>query len=317
MPSLPSNEGGGGVGGGAGGTDTQTYVPLDDKSPPSKNHHHPQISVKTTNLYSSSSSSARHTPSSLSPASSSSERDPNRDPLTPSAPRAGSGHVNDDRLNNGYLHPHRGLRSESEETLSPSRSQAQTQSRDRSGTIRASDPRSTTVLGGISGKGKGRAGVDYEGQWAYESHAQGGGEREGGEGDVGDYAATTRNRGYATGASNTQRLGQGEGQGQGQVERDRRRQWDEEQGRPEEMYGYSSTGQYPPTNEEEQEEKRIQEVSLGSSLWCTGFRGEDRLLPCGGLEGEGREVEMAMWATDGHYQTSNESPCLPPMSLAL
>jgi hypothetical protein len=41
---------------------------------------------------------------------------------------------------------------------------------------------------------------------------------------------------------------------------EKRRGWDEEQGRVE--GGYDASGAYPPTNEEVEEERRIQDVSV-------------------------------------------------------
>ncbi len=61
------------------------------------------------------------------------------------------------------------------------------------------------------------------------------------EGDVGDFRDRQRER-----------------ERKGKMRADRQKPWDEEQGRAEQIYG--QTGVYPPTNEEEEEEKRIQEV---------------------------------------------------------
>lgn len=65
------------------------------------------------------------------------------------------------------------------------------------------------------------------------------------EGDVGDYREKQRERER----KGKMRADYGE----------RQRPWDEEKGRVEDIYG--GQGAYPPTNEEEEEEKRIQEVS--------------------------------------------------------
>jgi hypothetical protein len=72
-------------------------------------------------------------------------------------------------------------------------------------------------------------------------------------GDVVDYRDKERER-ERKGKMRADGQGQGQGYGQGQG----RRNWDEEQGRVEEVYG---GGSYPPTNEEEDEERKIQEVS--------------------------------------------------------
>lgn len=71
------------------------------------------------------------------------------------------------------------------------------------------------------------------------------------EGDVGDYKDRERER---------ERKGKMRAEGGGQG---RNRVWDEEQGRAEEVYGNAV---YPPTNEEEEEERKIQEVSLGQMV---------------------------------------------------
>lgn len=143
---------------------------------------------------------------------------------------------------------HRGLRSDSEETLSPSLG--------RNGTIRAGD-------GQTRGKGKGKAVVDQRGHWTYATH-DGPGQGQEAAGDVGGYGGARaregeRVQGVRFGGSQYAADGQEE---RGQMEREgaRSRQWDEEQGRVEEVYG--SSGAYPPTNEEEEEERRIAEVCM-------------------------------------------------------
>lgn len=79
------------------------------------------------------------------------------------------------------------------------------------------------------------------------------------EGDVGDYKEKERER---------ERKGKMRADGRGS------RVWDEEQGRVE-VYG---GGSYPPTNEEEDEERKIQEVCIAFALPLMAFDTQSNII---------------------------------------
>jgi hypothetical protein len=78
------------------------------------------------------------------------------------------------------------------------------------------------------------------------------------EGDMGQIQRV-EGMGLGTGSGYGLREGKVDYKGKGKD-----KAWDLEQGRVEEVYGVS--GRYPPTNEEEEEEKRVQEVSVTTRL---------------------------------------------------
>lgn len=75
------------------------------------------------------------------------------------------------------------------------------------------------------------------------------------DGDIGEIRRTNSAGGYGYRAGKVDVKGKG-----------REQPWDVERGKVEEMYG--GDAEYPPTNEEEDEERRIQEVSY-LSIRCS------------------------------------------------
>ena len=130
----------------------------------------------------------------------------------------------------------------------------------RSGTLRASQAG--------RGKGKGKAVVDQRGHWAYVDARTADASAAGDVGDVGA-GAGVGGYGYARDGERVQGARLGDDLNAARMERERKKVWDEEQGRVEEVYGNS--GQYPPTNDEEEEERRIQDVSCVSQIVRIGI----------------------------------------------